>query len=114
MWWIITKTGIAAVVVVAVSEISQRHPRCGAVLLTLPIVSILAFVMSWHQHHDLPAISRLARETLILVPLGLPFFLPLAFANRLGWGFWPALLAGLALASATIGLWFALAPREGA
>ena len=114
MWWIITKTVIAASVIVAVSEVSQRWPRFGALLLSLPIVSILAFVMSWQRDHDLPAISRLAKETLILVPLGLPFFLPLAFANRLGWSFWPTFLLGLALASATIGLWFSLAPREGA
>ena len=112
MWWIILKTGITAVVVVTVSEISQRHPRWGALLLTLPIVSILAFVMSWHQHHDFPAVFRLAKDTLVLVPLGLPFFLPRAFANRFGWSFWPALLVGLALALATIGLWFALGPRE--
>ena len=40
---------------------------------------------------------RLARETLVLVPLGLPFFIPLAFASRLGLGFWPALGAGIVL-----------------
>lgn len=113
MLWTLIKATIAAVVVMGVSEISHRHPRWGALLLTLPITSILAFVLSWHQYHDLPAISKLAKETLILVPLGLPFFLPLAFANRLGWTFWPAVLLGLALASATIGLWFNLGPREG-
>jgi hypothetical protein len=110
MWWMIARGLIAASVVVSVSEISNRFPRLGALLLTLPIVSILAFVMSWTQHHDLPAISRLARETLILVPLGLPFFLPLAFAEPLGLGFWPAFVAGIVLASITIGAYFILVP----
>lgn len=63
--------------------------------LSLPLVSILAFLLAWHRDHDLPAISRQARETLILVQLGLPFFVPLAFADRVGLGFWP--LAGTAL-----------------
>lgn len=112
MLWTFVKAAIAAAIVVAVGEISQRYPRGGALLLTLPIVSVLAFLMSWQQYHDLPAISRMAKETLILVPLGLPFFLPLAFANRLGWGFWPAFIAGLTLATGTIGFWMCLAPND--
>ncbi len=53
----------------------------------------------------------MAKETMILVPLGLPFFLPLAFADRLGLGFWSAMLTGLVLASLTIGAWLAFGPK---
>jgi len=112
MGWLITKALIAAAVVVAVTEVAQRQPRLGALLLTLPIVSILAFVLLWFQHRDLPAITRLARETLILVPLGLPFFVPLAFADRGGLGFWTAILTGVVLAACTIGVWFYFAPQR--
>ncbi|GDY10850.1 hypothetical protein LBMAG52_43380 [Planctomycetia bacterium] len=112
MWWIVVKTLIASGIIVAVSEVSQRLPRLGAILLTLPIISLIAFVMSWQQHHDLPAISRLARETLVLVPLGLPFFVPLAFAERFGLDFWPAFITGVAMATVTIGLWFWFAPSS--
>ena len=112
MWWTLVKATISAAVIVAVAELSHRFPRLGALLLTLPVVSVLAFVMSWQQNHDLPAISRLARETLILVPLGLPFFVPLAFADRMGLGFWSASALGLVLASLTIGAWFAYGPRS--
>ena len=111
MWGLLLRAGISAAVIVAVSELANRYQRVGALLLTLPLVSILAFLMAWTRHHDLPALSGLARETLVLVPLGLPFFVPLAFAGRLGLGFWAAMLTGLLLASATIGLWFWLGPR---
>ncbi len=111
MLWTLVKAGIAAAVIVAVSEVSQRAPRLGALLLTLPLVSILAFVMSWQQHHDLAAISQLARETLILVPLGLPFFVPLALAERLGLSFWSAACLGVILAAGAIGTWFVVEPR---
>ena len=111
MWWTIAKAVIAAVIIVTVSEIANRLPRLGALLLTLPIASLLAFVFTWLRHEDLPTITRLARETLVLVPLGLPFFIPLAFSERLGLGFWPAFLIGVALASTTIGLWFWLGPK---
>jgi hypothetical protein len=105
------RVGIVALIVVAVAELSKRYPRAGALLLSLPIVSILAILMSWFQHHDLPSISKVARETLILVPLGLPFFVPLALASRTGLSFWPSLVAGIVLASLTIGGWLLLGPR---
>lgn len=110
--WNIVRVGVVAVTVVAVAEISKRYPRYGALLLSLPIVSILAFSLSWFQHRDLPAVSRLARETLVLVPLGLPFFLPFAFATRLGLDFWSSLGAGILLASLTIGAWMWLMPAS--
>jgi hypothetical protein len=72
--WNIIRVGITAVIIVTVAELSGRFPRYGALVLSLPLVSILAFAMSWYQHHDMVAISKLAKETLILVPLGLPFF----------------------------------------
>lgn len=112
MWWNIAKTCLSAVIITVVSGISQRFPRTGALVLSLPMVSLLAFVFAWTDHHDLPAISRLARETLILVPLGLPFFVPLAFADRLGLAFWPAFLLGILLASSSIGIWLWLGPSS--
>ena len=112
MWQMVVRGLIAGVIVVAVISASNRSPKLGAFLLTLPVVSILAFLMVWHARRDLRGISQLARETLILVPLGLPFFVPLAFATKLGLGFWPAFLCGLLLASVTVGLWMWLGPRS--
>ena len=112
MWWSLAKIALSGVIIAVVSGISQRLPRVGAVVLSLPVVSLLAFAFSWRDYHDLPAVSRLARETLVLVPLGLPFFIPLAFADRLNLEFWPAFISGLILASATISLWLWLAPRQ--
>lgn len=86
MWQLALRGVIAGVIVAAVIGVSNRSPRLGAFLLTLPVVSILAFLMAWNARGDLDGISKLARETLVLVPLGLPFFVPLAFAQRLGWG----------------------------
>ena len=112
MWWTIIRIGIAAIIIVAVSDLSQRMPRVGALLLTLPIISIVAFVMTWQEHHDLALISKLSREMLVLVPLGLPFFIPLGFAERLRIGFWPAFTWGIVLASATIGFWLRFGPSQ--
>jgi len=111
MWWMLARAGIAAVTIVAVAEVAQRFPRLGALLLTLPVISIIAFVMTWTEYRDLTTISRLAKEMLVLVPLGLPFFVPLALAERCGLTFWPAVVVGIILSSTTVGLWFLLGPK---
>ena len=103
--WNIVRVALVAVIVVSVAEISKRSPRLGAVLLSLPLVSILAFLFSWTQHHDLPAISSMAKDTLVLVPLSLPFFIPLACAAHFGWNYWLSLGAGVILATLSIGAW---------
>lgn len=105
MLWNLVRVVIVVATVVAVAEMSKRYPRYGALLLSLPVVSILAFLLSWIQHRDILALSRLARDTLILVPLGLPFFIPFAFADRMGWGFVSCFVAGVIFASLTTGAW---------
>jgi len=54
MLWTIVKAAISAAVIVGVAEVSRRVPRLGALLLTLPLVSILAFITTWTNQHDLP------------------------------------------------------------
>jgi hypothetical protein len=49
---------IAAIVVAGVSELGTRFPRLGALLLTLPIVSIVAFVALWDKTHSVETTSR--------------------------------------------------------
>ena len=107
---ILLRIVIPVLIILTVSELSRRSPRLGALLLTLPLVSILAFGAAWFREHDLKSLSRMARETLILVPLGLPFFVPLAFAERLGLSFWSAVGAGVLLASVAIGTWLRFGP----
>jgi hypothetical protein len=108
MTWNIARALMIAVIVLAVAELSKRYPRYGALLLSLPLMSILAILASWFQHHDVVAMSRLAKETLILVPLGLCFFVPLAFAPRLG--FWASFGLGILLLLVVLGTWLKIAP----
>ena len=103
--------GLAAgFIVVSVAEISRRFPRLGALVLTLPIVIPAVFILMYLRSKELTPISRMSREILMLIPLGLPFFIPLALADRLGWSFWFAFAAGLIFVSATIGTYLWMTP----
>jgi len=99
---------IAGFVVVAVSEVARRSPRVADVILAVPLVVFAVYAVLYHQSPELAHISRMARQMLVLVPLSLTFFLPLAFADRLHLSFWPAYAIGLVLvtASVTTYLWF--------
>jgi len=88
-----------------------RWPRVAAVVLTLPLISLAAYIMAWQKTQQLQPITELARETLILVPLGLPFFVPLAFAGKWGLGFWGAFTLGVVLAGACISAWLWFGPK---
>lgn len=109
MWLFLMRAVIAGLVVAGVVELAGRVPRFAALLLT----SLIAFIFTWAVHRQLGTIITLSRETLVLVPLGLPFFVPLALADRLGLGFWAAFGCGVALAATTIGLWFRFGPALG-
>ena len=109
--WGIVRWILASITLAVVTQIAQKNPRLGAFILTLPILSIIAMILQWQQTQDLTATSKFARETLVLVPLGLPFFVPLAFANRFGLSFWPAIGIGVLLASCTVGAWLWFGPK---
>ncbi|WDI41523.1 hypothetical protein [Bremerella sp. P1] len=102
---------IAGLVVAAVSLIAHRFPRIGGILLTLPVVSIVAFVTVWWKDQELWNISKLARETLILVPLGTTVLRAAGIIRTPRARLLAAFVLDLALVSATIGLWFAFGPK---
>ena len=108
MFKLVVNGVIAGFVVVAVSEVARRYPRVAEVLLAVPLVVFAVYAVVYNQVPELGPISKMARQMLVLVPLSLTFFVPLAFADRLHLTFWPAYLIGLALVTVSVAgyLWF--------
>ncbi len=97
MFRLIVNGAAAGLIVVAVSEIARRYPRVADVILAVPLVVFAVYAVMYLRTPDLAPISRMARQMLVLVPLSLTFFVPLAFADRLHLTFWPAFGIGLAI-----------------
>ncbi|WP_445146564.1 DUF3147 family protein [Dyella sp. Tek66A03] len=109
MPWLITKYVITAAIVVVVSEVAKRSDRLGALLASLPLVTILA--LTWLHIEKQPAatITHHAWYTFWYVVPTLPMFLAFPWLfNK--WGFWPALAASAVLTIACFGA-FALAVK---
>lgn len=90
MPWLITKYVITAAIVVAVSEVAKRSDRLGALLASLPLVTLLALTWLYIEKQPAEKITNHAWYTFWYVLPTLPMFLafPRLFTR---FGFWPAL-----------------------
>jgi hypothetical protein len=80
-----------------VSEVARRSPGLGALIASLPLVSILAMIWLWRDTDDPERIAAHAEATFWLVLPTLPMFLALPYLLRRGFEFWPSLLSVSAL-----------------
>lgn len=87
------KVLLSALVIAAVAEIGRRSTIIAAVLASLPLTSILAFVWMHLDGSDPQQIAGLARDILWLVLPSLLLFLTLPALLTRGHAFWPSLLA---------------------
>ena len=110
MYWLITKYLLTAAVVVAVSEAAKRSDKLGGLVAALPLVTVLALIWLYIEKQPQTKIANHAWYTFWYVLPTLPMFL--AFPRLLPRiGFWPTLLASVAITVACFGL-FALAVRQ--
>ncbi len=96
LYWAI-KALISGAIVATVSEVARRYPAGGALIASLPLVSILGMIWLWRDTRDAPRLATHAQATFWYVLPSLPMFLVVPALLRGGVGFPVALLAGCAL-----------------
>lgn len=113
MLYLAAKALISGVIIAAVSEIAKRSPGFGALVASLPLVSVLGMIWLWRDTHDPVGMAAHARATFWFVLPSLPMFLLIPVLLQRAVSFWLALGAGCLL---TIVLYFVMvwaAPRIG-
>jgi len=96
MTWILFKYLLTAAIVVLVSEVARQSPRLGGMLSALPLVTLLTLVWLNLERQPQDRIADYARYTFWYVIPTLPMFLAFpVLLPRLG--FWPTLIAGIAI-----------------
>jgi len=103
MLYLILKAALSGVIIMAVSEIAKRSPAFGALVASLPLVSLLAIMWLWRDTGDTVRIANHAEATFWYVLPSMPMFLAFPFMLRHGVGFWLALASACAL---TVALYF--------
>ena len=103
MWYIAFKALLSGIIVTVVSEVSRRSAAFGALVASLPIVSVLAMIWIWRDTQDAERIARHSEATFWLVLPSLPMFLVLPALLRHGFNFYLAMALSCAL---TVVLYF--------
>lgn len=97
MLYLVIKAAISGVLIAAASEVARRHSGIGALIASLPLVSVLGMIWLWRDTQDPVRLADHAAATLWYVIPSLPMFILIPVMLRAGAGFWPALVAGCAL-----------------
>ena len=97
MLWFVIKAGLSGLIVATVSTIARRYPGFGALVASLPLVSVLGMIWLWHDRPDAENMAAHAGATFWFVLPSMPMFLLIPALLRAGVHFWAALLAGCAL-----------------
>ena len=97
MYYLAVKAIVSGILIAAASEVAKRYPGFGALIASLPVVSVLGMIWLWHDRPDAMNMAAHAQATFWFVLPSLPLFLLIPVLLRHGIGFWPALAAGCCL-----------------
>ncbi len=93
----VAKALLAGVMIAAIAEVGRRLPTMGALIASLPLVSILGMIFLWMARPDAENMARHAEATFWYVLPSLPMFLLIPLLLRQGVNFWLALGLGCAV-----------------
>jgi hypothetical protein len=113
MLYLAWKALISGILIAAASTIAKRYPGFGALIASLPLVSVLGMIWLWSEKPDAENMAAHAGATFWYVLPSLPMFLLIPALLRHGISFWLALIAGCVLTIILYALMTWLAPRFG-
>jgi len=94
MVMLIVKYLVTAGIIVGVSEVAKRTDRVGALIASLPFVTIMVMFWLWYEDQGTEKIANHAWYTFWYVIPTMPMFLVMPWMLNRGMNFWLTLLAG--------------------
>ncbi len=95
MTYNIIKILISAILIALISEVSKRSTFLGAVLASIPLVSVMAMIWLYIDTNDSLQVVQLSKGIFWLVIPSLVLFITVPFFIRLQFSFYTALSAAL-------------------
>ena len=96
-------------VIVTASEIAKRSAVFGALVISLPLASIMSMTWLYNDTEDTAQVADFAESILWLVIPSMLLFVVLPFLLRRGWGFEAAMAVGIVatIIAYGLGIWAA-------
>ena len=88
---------VTTILVVVIAEVAKRNTIAGAILASVPIVSVLAMIWIYTDTKDTVKISQLSYDVFWLVIPSLILFITLPFLLKMGFHFYLALTTSIGL-----------------
>ncbi len=96
MAYFLFKVLVSALIIATASELAKRSAVAGAVLVSLPLVSILAMTWLYLDTGDSTRAAVLSNGVLWLIPPSMLLFMLLPLLIHRGLGYWAALAVSMA------------------
>ncbi len=113
MMYLLLKAAISGVLIALASEVARRNAGLGALIASLPLISVLGMIWLWRDTHDPARMASHVSATLWYIAPSVPMFLLIPFLLRNGTGFWLALGLGCGLTFLLYLLMLRVANRSG-
>ena len=91
MGYYLTKIAVTTVLIVLISEIARRSSLIGAILASIPLISVIAMVWLYIDTKDVTRITALSQSIFWLVLPSLALFVSLPLLIRQGLGFYASM-----------------------
>jgi len=111
--YLVLKALVSGAIIAAASELARRSSLAAAILISLPLTSILAMVWLYRDSGDPDEIAELSWSILWVIVPSLSFFVALPLAIKGGVSFWPALLVASVVTAAAYAVWVGVASALG-
>ena len=111
-WFNLVGKGLfSGAVIVTASEIAKRSAVFGALVISLPLASIMSMTWLYNDTEDTAQVADFAESILWLVIPSMLLFLILPFLLRRGWGFETSMALGIVatIVAYGAGIWAAQA-----
>jgi F0F1-type ATP synthase assembly protein I len=110
---LLVRAAISGILIAVASEAARRSSLLGAVVISLPLTSLLAITWLYRDTRDTDDVASFAWSILWIVPPSLVFFVVLPLALGRGVSFVPAVVLAAVLTAAAYGVWVAAARALG-
>jgi uncharacterized membrane protein (GlpM family) len=111
--YLLLKAVLSGAVIAVASEAARRSSLLGAVIISLPLTSLLAIVWLYRDTRDTDDVVDLCWSILWVIIPSLVFFVALPAALRAGIAFWPSLLLACGATGVSYAVWVWAGRRAG-
>ena len=85
--YLIFKTLITALIIVIVSEIAKKYTWAAAIIVSIPLTSLLAFIWLYYDTKDVQKVIDLSLSTIVMTLPSIVFFIVLPFMLKFKYSF---------------------------